>query len=145
MTARHLLFVSSPRDPWVEVDWGGLQVLSLFDTGSVYSIINDKVYQALKERQVILQEEDLADRCHTANGENLVVAIIVKCHIKIMGFSWDYSFRVLPRLIIPCILGNDFIKHARVELCPWKGTFAFGFKVGQEFTFMSVAKHTGEM
>ena len=140
VTGRRQLFVSSPRDPWVEVDWGGLQVLSLFDTGSVYSIINDKVYQALKERQVILQEEDVTDRCHTANGENLEVALIVKCHIKIMGFSWDYSFRVVPRLIIPCLLGNDFIKHARVELCPWKGTFRFGFKAGQEFPFMSVAE-----
>ena len=143
VTARHQLLVSSPRDPWVEVDWGGLQVLSLFDTGSVCSLINDRVYQALKERQVILQEEEATDRCHTANGENLEGSVIVKCHIKILGFSWDYSFRVVPSLIIPCILGNDFIKHARVELCPWKGTFRFGFKMGQEFNFKTVAEVRG--
>ena len=119
VTSRPQVVESSPRDPGVEDDWGGLQFLSLFGTGLVCSIINDRVYQNLKERQVILQEEEAVDSCHTANGENLEVAVIVKYHIKVFCFSWEYLFLVVPSLKIPYILGNDFIKHVRVELCLW--------------------------
>jgi transposase InsO family protein len=70
-----------------------------------------------------------------ANGNRCVIAEKVVLSIKIGPFSWKWLFSVLNDSPIPCILGVDFMSHAKVQLNFATQKYSFLFSPERDFDF----------
>jgi len=47
--------------------------------------------------------------CLLADGTTALVSNVVKLHVGLLSFTWDYEFKVLNAGPFPAILGLDFL------------------------------------
>ena len=98
--------------PNADISLGGVKVRALFDTGSGVTLCNSNVSPMVGLHCSTLGLPELK----TANGSSLRVTRCVMVPIKLPNSTRDIHHKVLfvEGLQVPCILGMDFMKKARI-------------------------------
>ncbi|PNF31069.1 hypothetical protein B7P43_G17391, partial [Cryptotermes secundus] len=138
--------VSQPREtcyrydsglltPCVTLSIGAYWLPAVFDSGSSRSFIRRDVLHNIKELGLPCTLQPVQERCVMANGEPCVIAEKAVLGIKIGTFSWKWRFSILRDSPIPCILGVDFMSHAKVQLDFVARKYSFRFCPEKDFDF----------
>ena len=98
--------------PNADISLGGVKVRALFDTGSGVTLCNNNIRPMVGLPCSTLGLPEL----RTANGSSLRVDRCVMVLIKLPNSTRDIHHKVLfvGGLQVPCILGMDFMKKARI-------------------------------
>jgi hypothetical protein len=59
----------------------------------------------------------------------------VKLHVKLLGFSWNFEFKILKGGSFPMILGLDFLAHTQMNIKVASRQFCFNFAPERNGTF----------
>lgn len=102
--------------PRLQILLGSNPHKALVDSGSARCFMSLQLFNALKASRLILQVEPSNLLCWTASRSPLPVVHQVKVKLKIEHFSWVWSFLVTKDLVVPIILGADFIRHTGLIL-----------------------------
>jgi len=65
--------------------------------------------------------------CALADWKRCELTNAVKLHVKVLSFSWDYTFKVLGGGSFPTLLGIDFFRRTKMTVDVAAGTFSYGF------------------
>ena len=136
--------VSQPREffyrydpglltPCVTLSIGAYWLPAVLDSGSSLSFIRQDVLHNFEELGLPCTLQRVQERCVMANGEPYVIAETAVLGIKIGSFSWKWRFSILRKGPIPCILGVDFMSHAKLKLDSVARKFRFGFCPEERF------------
>ena len=87
-------------------------VSALFDTGSAISLVDTKYLKLIK----FGQPKAPSIRLCGANGTPLQNKGTYELKVTVKGKSFMQSVHFIENLQIPCILGMDFMKRARISL-----------------------------
>ena len=119
----------TPPSPllWVGLELKTGKVPALLDTGAQFSCIRSDVLRYLHQRGEDSTLLPCSLTCLLADGKKVQVENAVRLRVNLLGFSWDYVFKVLDEGPFPAILGLDFLRHTRmgVDLCSMTYSFAF--------------------
>jgi len=100
---------------------------NLVDTGAQVSCIRADVVEFLRLIGEPCAFGQCSVGCILADGTRCEVKRTVKLHIKLLGFSWNFEFKVLEGGAFPLILGLDFMKGTKMLVHVAERQFSFGF------------------
>lgn len=104
-----------------------INCVSLLDTGSSHSLISKSFFNKIKNEKCVKHVNRVNNSLVTANKSRMSVRQEVKIHIKIEGYSWDFTFWVVNQLPYDLILGYDFCKFSQLNLDLHRNEVSFSF------------------
>ena len=109
------------------IDLKAGKIPALIDTGAQFSCLRVDVLEWLRQKGQIGDRVPCSLTCVLADGKSIQVKDAVKLHVKLLGFTWDYEFKILKEAPFPILLGLDFLRHTRmnVNLCEMMYHFTF--------------------
>jgi hypothetical protein len=113
--------------PRVTVQLGHLTTQALWDSGSVRSIISQKMFKQLQRVDPTLRYGDKNINCISISRQTLWVVGDVGLHLKTRGFSWNFPLVAVQGSACELILGSDFISKTGLVLDISKQEFYFHF------------------
>lgn len=105
---------------------------TLLDSGSSRSLISKQVCEQLLLSHN-LKFKKINVTCTTANRSILKISKCVVLKIRIENFCWKFEFLVSDTLLVPVILGADFIRFSQLVLDMSKDEFYFRFNPNFKF------------
>lgn len=88
----------------------------MFDTGSSFSFIRRDVLDNCKALGLPYTLETTQESCLMANGKPCVASEVAVLEVRIQSSSWKFQFFILDNCPIPCILGVNFLRMAKVRI-----------------------------
>ena len=79
---------------------------SLIDTGSELTLLNERIYDSLMYKPMIIKDKLTL---HSANGSDMTVLGRINLDFKIQGLKFNHNFVVVRDLTRNVILGRDFL------------------------------------
>ena len=89
---------------------------ALVDTGACRSLISEHFLRKLKCVKRIANSE-VNENLITANSAKMELTGKVSLEIKIAGIAQDFEFWIAPNLYFNVILGIDFLRHCKAQIC----------------------------
>jgi len=84
------------------------------DRGAHFSCIRSDNLRYLQQRCEDVTLLPSSPTCLLAGRKRVQVEIAVRLRFSLLGFSWDYEFKVLDEGHSPAFLVLDFLRHTRM-------------------------------
>jgi hypothetical protein len=121
------------QNPFVTLHLGQYYLPAMMDTGSSLSFLRRDVVDNIKDLKLPYALQMTKEQCLLVNGQKCVITEAITLQIKIRMFSWKFQFFILNSCPIPCILGVNFLAHAKVCLNLADRRYKFLFHPEAEF------------
>lgn len=112
---------------YVPVDFAGLTINALVDTGSTCCIIAVDIFEALMRTSAVRRHAHSTLCAVSASGNKVVFVREAMVHMKIGHLSWNVKFQVAQELPVPVLLGADFLANTRAVINMAKQTLSFPY------------------
>jgi predicted aspartyl protease len=89
---------------------------ALVDTGACRSLVSENFLRRLKGVTRI-SNYTVHENLITANSAKMVLTGKVILEVKIAGIAQDFEFYIAPSLYFNVILGVDFLRHCKAQIC----------------------------
>ena len=98
----------------VKGNFGGVEIDMMMDSCSSVSLVREGLLSCAQGVTKVRPIPQL--RLVTASGDELAVQDFVAARVKLDHMEWKHDFLVVDRLIVPVILGVDFLQKNELML-----------------------------
>jgi hypothetical protein len=110
---------------------------ALLDTGAQFSCVRSDVVKFLFHSGEPCRFLACSVPCLLADGKVSEVKDAVKLEVKILTYSWQHEFKILPMSPFPAILGLDFLQRTQMVIDVPSRRFNFRFAPDQYGSFVT--------
>jgi hypothetical protein len=116
---------------------------ALLDTGAQFSCVRSDVAEFLFHSGEPCSFLTCSVPCLLTDGKVSEVKDAVKLQVKILTYSWQHEFKILPVSPFPAILGLDFLQRTQMVIDVPSRKFNFRFAPDQYGTFVTGVSDVG--
>jgi hypothetical protein len=127
MTLRKVVANTARPLLWVKLSLRERKIPAIIDTGAQFSCVRSDVVEYLALTGEPYSLRSCRVKYLLADSTTALVSNVVKLHVGLMSFTWDYEFKMLDAGPFPAILGLDFLCHTGMTIDLPNSSFKFAF------------------